>query len=495
MKRLLTLLLVLAFVLGFATAALGEGKHPMRYVTPGNYYSDNDAALKAINDKLEADGVDIEVSFIRIPWDAYNERINAMLATGEPFELLHVMQDVKNLTSIASMDAIIPIEKYLPNYPVLMEMFSETDWTAGMYKGEIYAVPAKWKDFSRLYGYMFARGDLITKHFEGRYPETAEELLEYFAVLQPVIEEETGVKPYMWLHNIRHAPAFLHRTYDTWPFYVEMSQGFALVRQDGTIDSYYESEEFKKDAEFFKTLYDNGYIHPDILSMPMEYKNDMAALGAVLPCPTFNHTTDYAMQKNIPEAYMEFFMLSPEKIKLIYTLAQNLNAISATAEDPESGLKFLNWLYADKTNHDLFHWGVEGVHYTASDPSRYNYIEGADGQPLYTFDTWMSGYMGFMRYDENYSDAGVEYDQVPLPDDEVVYTPAAAFLFDATEIAMELANMEAELIASMFPIRFGLVSYEEGYADAIAKLKAAGLDTYMEEYRRQFAEYQASMGQ
>ena len=47
----------------------------------------------------------------------------------------------------------------------------------------------------------------------------------------------------------------------------------------------------------------------------------------------------------------------------------------------------------------------------------------------------MTGYMRFMRYDEGYSDAGVEYDQVPLPEEETVYTPAAAFLFDATEIA------------------------------------------------------------
>ncbi|MDR1262692.1 MAG: extracellular solute-binding protein [Oscillospiraceae bacterium] len=489
MKKWLTCLLACMIIAALAAPAMAA--HPMRYVTPGNYMTDMDTALSAVNQKLADDGVDIEVSFIRIPWDAYNEKLNVMLATGEPFELLHIMQDVKNLTTIASMDAIIPIDEYLPSYPVLTGMFNDEDWTAGTYKGQVYAVPANWKDFTRLYGYMFARGDVMEKYLDGKYPETAEDLLGAFAALQPAVEEETGVKPYMWLHNIRHAPAFLHRTYDTWPFYVEMSQGFALIRQDGTVESYYESEEFKKDAEFFAELYSKGYIHPDILSIAQEYKSDMANIGSVLPSPTFNHQNDVGVQKNIPESYFQFYMLAPEKIKLVYTLAQNLNAISATAEDPESGLKFLSWLYADKANHDLFHWGIEGVHYTASDPYRYKYIEGDDGNALYNFDTWMTGFKGYMRYDESYPDAGIEYDQVPLPNDEIVYTPAAAFLFDATELSMELANMETELISSMYPIRFGLVSYEEGFDSAIAKLKAAGLDTYIAEFQRQFAEYLA----
>ena len=55
---------------------------------------------------------------------------------------------------------------------------------------------------------------------------------------------------------------------------------------------------------------------------------------------------------------------------MIYTDVQNLNAIAATSEDPESGLKFLNWLYASEENHDLFHYGIEGTHYTKTGDHR-----------------------------------------------------------------------------------------------------------------------------
>lgn len=68
-------------------------------------------------------------------------------------------------------------------------------------------------------------------------------------------------------------------------------------------------------------------------------------------------------------------------------------------------------------------------------------------------------------------------------------TPAAGFVFDATNVQTELTNLEMEIITSIYPIKMGLVPYEENIDDAIARLKAAGLDTYLEEYRSQFAKY------
>lgn len=72
---------------------------------------------------------------------------------------------------------------------------------------------------------------------------------------------------------------------------------------------------------------------------------------------------------------------------MIYTYVQNLNAISSTSEDPESGLKFLNWLYASEENHDLFHYGIEGTHYTKTGDHRIEQVKGDDGNPLYSMDT------------------------------------------------------------------------------------------------------------
>lgn len=65
--------------------------HPMRIVQPGVLPTDYETGIAAVNEKLKEDGVNIEVSVTRIPWDAYAEKLNLMLTTGEEFELLHVM--------------------------------------------------------------------------------------------------------------------------------------------------------------------------------------------------------------------------------------------------------------------------------------------------------------------------------------------------------------------------------------------------------------------
>ena len=102
----------------------------MRIVQPGTLCPDYETGMAAVNEKLKEDGVNIEVSVTRIPWDAYAEKLNLMLTTGEEFELLHVMQDVKNLSAIAGMGAISSIHDSIQNYPDLYNKFSETEWLA-----------------------------------------------------------------------------------------------------------------------------------------------------------------------------------------------------------------------------------------------------------------------------------------------------------------------------------------------------------------------------
>ena len=45
------------------------------------------------------------------------------------------------------------------------------------------------------------------------------------------------------------------------------------------------------------------------------------------------------------------------------------------------------------------------------------------------------------------------------------------------------------MVKSIYPINLGLVSYEEGYEDALSRMKAAGIDKVVEEYQRQVNEY------
>lgn len=464
--------------------------YPVRIVQPGTTSTDNDAGLAAVNEKLKEDGVNVEVSMIKIPWDSYDQRLNLMLSTGEAFEMLHVMQDVKNLSAIVGMDALLPVDDYLDDYPELVEKFSDLEWDGALVNGVHYAIPCYWQSFDQTMSYMTVRTDVMKAVGYDEFPsDSVEDVIDLMKKSQDYILEETGIKAYHWMHQVQDTAHWLHRTYDTYPFYVENSLGIVKINQDGTVDSFYESEEFKNDANTYYEMYQAGLINPDVLSLDSQVKYDDAGLGAWLPSQTFDTTLETTIANNtdIEGATAAFVKMNPEKPEMIYTYCQNLNGISATAENPTAVLDFLDWLYADQANHDLFHYGIEGTHYTPVGDNRMEQVKGDDGNPLYQQETWMTGYLPYMRYTTDTPDSYIEYKTWRA--DNYVVSPAAGFLFDSTPVSSQLTNLQTEIIASIYPIKFGMVSYEDNIDQAIANLKAAGLDEYLAEYRSQFEAY------
>jgi len=471
-----------------STANTGEVKK-CRIVQPGTLPAEYDAGIAAVNEKLKADGLNMEVEVMRIPWDAYSEKLNLMLTTGDEFELLHVMQDVKNLSSIAGMNAIISLEGYLDKYPELVDKFTDLEWKGTLYNGERYAVPDSWRTFDNTMSYLEVRTDVMNAVGYEEFPDdSVENLIDLMGKMQEYILDETGIKAYNWFHQNQDTAHWLHRTYDTYPFYVENSLGIVISRQDGTIDSFYESDEFKQDANTYYELYKKGLVNPDILNLDSQVKYDDAEYGAFLPSQTFDPYTAVTIKKNAGiDTTVNTYKMAKDKPEMIYTYCQNLNAISSTAEDPETGLIFLNWLYANQENHDLFHYGIEGTHYTAVGDDKIDQVKGEDGNAIYNLDTWMTGYLPYMRFASDAPDSHIEY--MTYKSDNYVVSPIAGFIFDASNVTTELTNLQTEIIASIYPIKVGMVPYEENIGPAIEKLKAAGLDKYLEEYRKQFNEY------
>lgn len=467
---------------------------PMRYVSPGNTFPDQEKALAAVNKKLQDDGVNIEVSFTRIPWDGFLTKLNLYLSSGEKFEMMHVMQDIENISTLVSMDAIVPIDDMLAKYPDLKSKFTDYQWSQAMMAGKTYAVPANWQEFSKLNGYLTYRKDIFDKVSGGAtsFPTDFEGMFDISKKMQTAIKEETGKTAYVWLHQVTAPPSWLHRTYPEFPFYVDNSNSLTLVKQDGTVESYFESEVFKKDANNYRKMYQAGLIDPDVLNAVPQKKYDELKIGVALPSNTFSYDDEFALKENIPTASLEVTYLAPEKPYMQYTSIQNLNAMSATSDNPEAGLMFLNWLYSKKENHDLFIYGIPDVHYTASAPNRIKYVQGADKTNLYGFDTWMIGYLPYMRWDERSTDKSIAFKTEAAPADKVALSPQVGFLFDASSLKGELATINAEVTASFFPIKFGLVDYDTAYPEAIKRLKAAGIDKYVAEFQKQLTAFLAT---
>lgn len=112
------------------------------YLRPGTAPEQNEELLKAINDKLEADGTGLQLDIMYVPSDVFSDKVNMMMSAGEEFDLLAVMEDQKSFTTYIGSEGIMPITEYVKESEVLQKVIPDWMWESATVKGEIYTIPA-----------------------------------------------------------------------------------------------------------------------------------------------------------------------------------------------------------------------------------------------------------------------------------------------------------------------------------------------------------------
>jgi putative aldouronate transport system substrate-binding protein len=172
----------------------------------------------------------------------------------------------------------------------------------------------------------------------------------------------------------------------------------------------------------------------------------------------------------------------------------NANGIPNTTKHPEAALKFLDWMYSSQANQDLVLYGVQGRHWTPVGTDQRRHVRGPDGNNLYAFDYWMIEYVKYHRFDVDDHSPQEEKDNWlrNIYPDRTVISPVVGFNFDSAPVRIEYANVLAEYTASILPIKTGVLPYGPNFQAALTRMKAAGSDAVIAEYRRQLTEHIAN---
>jgi len=495
MALVLACITALAFAGGGSQKqAAGSAKLPLRYYMPGAPTAEWEIATQAINDAMAKDGLNIDFQPNYIPWDQWVDKTNLMLSTGEEFELLHIMQDFVPTSTYASRGQLRGLSDIIKKEaPGLTGRFDKPLWDSATIKGEIYSIPAYWRDASGDdEGPIVIRKDIFDK-YNLPYPKSTDEMLTVLPVLQQKWAAEDGVKRYVYEHTLNRPPNAIERTYDTWPFYVSQD-GVFQVRQNGEANMYFETPEFKKDADFMNALYTKGLIHPDILNLPADTRrtavNDSGDfLLCLMTGPQW--TSQLTAAGIVPNAVIYKYTLALDKPMLTNMPLLNANGVPVAAKHPEVGVKFLNWMYSSQANQDVVLYGVQGRHWNPVGTDGIRQIRGADGRPLYAFDYWMIEYVKYHRWDVDNivpDDEKANYVGNIYPNNTLI-SPVVGFNFDSEPVRVEYANVMAEYTASILPIKVGVLPYAGNFQAADARMKAAGSDAVIAEYRKQLADY------
>lgn len=475
----------------------GEQAAPVKikYVVPGTKPKDYDEVFKKVNEKLKADGVGVEVEKTFIPSDAWDQKLNLMLSTGEEFDLFHIMQDRTPFSSYYNRGALADISDAVEKYGANLKANIPDDIFDGAKIGDrYYAVPSFWVEMASE-GEFDIRQDILRQN-NLQVPTTPDELVSAWETV--MANWKGSSKPYFGttadFDPISLHTTVLHRTYDTFPFTVK--DKFFYVNQDGEVKSWIETEEFKKDAAFMRELYTKGITNPDILVMKTEQvKAQLDSGDWFVNLGTAGNLA--ALQKNNPDATVDdigVVWFNPEKPYLRPLTFKNGNAVPVNSKHPEAAVKFLNWMLASQENYDLVQYGIEGEHYTKDGDKGMQAINDPtnNNKPGYKGSESQLGNINFMRFDL--------VNSIPA-NNKVLYelnanavnSVAANFVFDPTNVRTEFTNIATEAAASITPIYMGVQEYDKAFPAALSKMKKAGLDSVIAEYQRQFKEYQEKM--
>ena len=159
----------------------------------------------------------------------------------------------------------------------------------------------------------------------------------------------------------------------------------------------------------------------------------------------------------------------------------SINSISANCKNPEKALEFLQLINTDSYLRDMFYYGEEGVDW--------EYVgEGADKRVHRNRDSWeMAGYTQGSYFIVTPTDAVEfnEWDEVRELNENAEESVMLGFDMDITNVADQIANCNEIYMRYRGEVTTGTIDPEQGVADMMDEMRAAGFDDIVKEAQAQ----------
>ena len=495
-KRVFALMLALVMVLSLAACGGGGEKQPaddgtqpvadggdqagkITILYPGEEtprfreFLDNEFAEKVKND------IGLEVEMIWLPWDQYWDQKEIMLSAQNEIDLY--WDGLADLSTFVNKHQARPLDDLIATYcPDMLKVMPMSWLEGGKMNGQIYGIPSAYGPSSAQFQLVCVRQDLLEAVGMTEI-KTPDDLVEYATKVKDAFPEMNGPAD----------PIFkpLTRAFQTEQLTWVSGNEFAVLGEDsGKVYSYYETETFQEVAKFNEEMYNKG-LYSDLLTTNYNERDSRMQTGLYIWVEGSlgkDNEIIGTVQANAPEAKLKSYLMAAEEPKYIVGAGGEVLCVPYSAANPEGAMKFLNWMYASQENYLFCLYGVEGKDYNMVD-GRIERICTED-----FFYEWMFRNQNYSVFGTEVSDEFIE--QYMNWDKDAKTSSAMGFTFN-NENVVEIETAIKEVIDNdMAVIRNGFVDFEENYAAAVAKLKAAGIDEYIAEVQRQYDEFVANKG-
>lgn len=440
-------------------------------------------AANELHDRvLEEINVDLEIQYL--PWSEYaGGKTELMLSSGEKFV---TYTDTAFLSKRVAKGYYADLtDVYEENaQDLLANCGGEKAFDTWRVDGRLYALPFGNKPNAGENYLLMAREDILKEvGMEDR--KTIEDVEQFWTLAHEKYPNMLGFS------RGGMNPMILNGAFDS-ERNVYRLNGFVATDgnqpDSGDVWSFYESDEYKQACEIAHRWYEMGIIPSYVLSNGSQCDAEFYNANALFTIGASYRVYEYQdiLIKANPNAVMKNYYLGDAATKPLMSRGaySTAFAVSANVEDEELAgyVKLINLFQSSQEWVDFLLYGVEGTDYTLS----------ADGQvePINTdvlVDTWLPDNINFKRYPTWATEEQIatyeNWNEGCIPQKDI------GFAFDLTPVSTEYAQLQAVEQEYFNPMTSGIISYEEGYEDAVKKLKDAGIDTFVEEYQRQFTAF------
>ena len=508
MKKIINLFAVVLIVLisvpsifanGQSDQATEEKPVELTFYMTNSPVKDLDRIMEKANEIIKEE-INATLTLIPIDWDTYSQKVNLMIASGEPFDLaFSASWGNNNYFQNASKGAFYDLTELLPEIaPVSYNRVPEQYWDGVTVNGNIYGVInyQVW-GMSKAFGVQL-RKDLVDKYdFDWQSVEKWDDITPFLASVK---EGEPGMIGFEYSPNVDNF-ADLPLVYGMEAVGDSKTPGWVKIGDgDLTVFNQYESQDYQDYLEVFHKWYEAGYIKNDAAFMKDMVPDRKAGRLAALygqPYPDMVDMPETIGQIKMANTAEEDKLYAYEKrFTQPYTSANSpsaaIIAVGANSKNPVKALELIELLNTSDELYHLISYGEEGIDYNKIGDDKYEIIP-----DMYNFNycEWEIG-QSYGRYlFSPETDMEVQQRKLEIKyegDRTGLVSPLMGFVFDVEPVKTQTANVSSVMQELLAALGSGSIDPQEYHPIFIEKMNKAGVNDIIAEKQRQIDAWVAS---
>jgi len=470
----------------------------LQYYIMGTDPTSRPQVQEAIDKYLEPMG--IKVNFHFIGWGDWAGKAITAMEAGEKIDVFFVA-DWYFYSQLANEGLLTPLNDPNGANGNLLEKYGK-DITASLnpafitgsqIDGVNYAVPTN-KELSVPWGFVYN----ATMADEIGFTDAEAAKVQTMKDLEPWLEKAKKAHPDIYPYNTDGSMGFMQWVHGFSPvsdFVVNMKdRPDETGKWDETIMVPFETDWMKDYLKTVRSWYTKGYINPD------------AGLTTYDPSPVMNAGKFFIQPmplkgSNIKAQELVIASGNPDlKLKEVYgepkTVQTNdtggsMLAIPTSSDHSVQAMQLINLMHKDSNLLNMMLFGVPDTMWKKDADGRVNIID----------DSWLKAHPGAWvwgdvllqsvtnKEDPNKNQMLIDYSKDALPH------PSLGFRFKQEPVTAELTAINTAVGAGQRALLTGYVDPDVELPKFLKSLKDAGLDKYLAEVQKQYAEWKAKKGQ